>query len=143
MKKPADDSVLMTNITGFISSFRNHIENIRNITFDCNPKRYKKIQNVSVLEGIAKVRYPSKGARDRLIKLIHTFGRWDDCERISLPHLVAALERTPDQRFEEIRKFTYSQLRNWGSGGPVYLDQDPLFSSHFTEYHNGNQSKHT
>lgn len=128
MTKSEEDSALMARIATFVSSVKTHIENIHNISVDRNPKRYKKILYVSVLEGIAKVRYPSKEPRDRLIKLVHTFGGWNDGERISLPHLVAALERTADERFEDIRKYAYSQLHNWDHGVPLYLDNDPMFS---------------
>lgn len=124
----SDDNDLIANISSFVSSFGNHIENIGKIAIESNPKRYKKILYVSVLEGIASARYPSKRPRDRFIKLVHSLGGWNDSERISLPHLVAALERTSDGRFEEIREFFYLQLRDWGSGGPTYLDKDPLFS---------------
>ena len=111
-----------------IASFRNHIKTIHDIVIDRNSKRYKKILYVSVLEGIAKARYPSKHPRDRFVKLVHTFGHWDHVEHISLPHLVAALERTTDECFEELRKFAYSELQNWGSGGPLLLNRDPIFA---------------
>jgi len=122
-----DKNEVKADITNFVSSFAEHIKIIANISVTRNAKRYKKILYVTVLEGLAKTRYPSKAPRDRFVKLIHNYSGWVDSERISLPHLVAALERTPDSRFEQIRKFAYSKLRDWGSGGPVYLDKDPSF----------------
>ncbi|MDD5007976.1 MAG: hypothetical protein PHU49_09505 [Syntrophorhabdaceae bacterium] len=116
---------LEENIAAFLSAFDEHIRIIAGIQVNRNPKRYKKILYVTVLEAIAKVRYPSKGARDRFVKLVHNCGDWNDADRVSLPHLVAALERTSDPQFEPLRQFAYAGLRDWGSGGPVYLESDP------------------
>ena len=119
---------LMTNISNFISSFREHIDIISNISFGQNTKRYKKILYVTVLEGLAKARYPKKGFRDRFIKLINNFSAWKNCEKISLPHLVAVLERSFDERLDSIQKFAFSEFVKWSSGGPIYLERDPEMS---------------
>jgi hypothetical protein len=121
--------VVDENIATFLSAFAEHIRIIASIQASRNPRRYKKILYVTVLEAIAKVRYPNKGAGERFIKLVHNYSVWNDAERISLPHLVAALERTSDARFKALREFAYSELHGWGSGGPVYLDSDPDLST--------------
>jgi len=118
---------LEKKIATFMSAFSEHIKIISTIQVSRNPKRYKKILYVTALEAIAKVMYPNKGSRERFIKLVHNWGDWNTAGRISLPHLVAALERTSDGRFEQLRQFSYSKLNNWGSGGPVYLNKDPDF----------------
>lgn len=117
--------VLEERIRTFMDAFGEHLKIISTIQVSRNARRYKKILYVTALEAIAKVRYPNKGSRDRFIKLVHNCGDWNDAGRISLPHLVAALERTSDGRFEPLRRFSYSKLHDWGSGGPVYLDNDP------------------
>ena len=128
--KHEEDAALDENIATFVSSFAEHIKNIASIEVSRNAKRYKKILYVTALEGIAKTRYPNpnKSSRDRFVKLVHKCGNWTDAERISLPHLVAALERTSNARVEPLREFAYSELRDWGSGGPIYLDRDPTLS---------------
>jgi hypothetical protein len=126
--KQSEDAARVESIDTFVSSFVKHIKTIASIKVSHNAKRYKKILYVTALEGIAKARYPNKSPGDRFIKLVHNCGNWADAERISLPHLVAALERTSDPRFEPLRQFAYSMLRDWGSGGPVYLDRDPAVS---------------
>ena len=127
MKRRGDTS-LEESIATFVSSFAEHIKITASIKVSHNAQRYKKIIYATVLEGIAKARYPNKRPRDRFIKLVHNCGNWAEAERISLPHLVAALERTADARFETLRQFAYGELRDWGSGGPIYLDGDPALS---------------
>lgn len=120
-----DKDQLMQSINSFISSFNEHIDRIENITIEQNTKRYKKILFVSVIEGLAKCRYPKKFPRNRFVKFVRKFGNWEFGDNISLPHLVAALERTAATQFDPLREYAFKKLSKWGTGGPLYLDKDP------------------
>lgn len=51
------------------------------------------------------------------MKLVARFGGWTDGDRISVPHLVAALERSDDDRLQAVRARYYKVLKSWG-GAP-------------------------
>jgi len=126
---PIDKSQISQLIDGFVSSFENHINNIENISIErSNTRRYRKILFVSVIEGLAKSRYPTKSPQDRFVKFVWQFGNWKFCDNISLPHLVSALERTAAKQFDSLRDYVFIELSKWETGGPVYLDKDPNIS---------------
>lgn len=124
-----DKNQISQRINDFISSFEKHINNIENISIEHNTRRYRKILFVSVIEGLAKARYPRKSSpRERFVKFVRQFGNWEFCDNISLPHLVSALERTAAKQFVPLRDYVFIELSKWGTVGPVYLDKDPNIS---------------
>lgn len=126
--KVVGNNEILSNITIFISNYKNHIRTIKSLSPSRNSERYAKILYFSALEGIAKTMYPRKNPHNRFVKMLNTLGSWDEGGKISLSHLVGALERTSNPEFEEIRQYAYSKLLSWGSGGPRYLQDDPDFS---------------
>jgi hypothetical protein len=123
-----DKSEISQSINDFVSSFKKHIDSIENITVERNTRRYRKILFVSVIEGLAKCRYSTKRPRDRFVKFLRQFGNWEFKDNISLPHLVAALERSAAKQFDSLRTYVFKELSKWGTGGPLYLDKDPTKS---------------
>ena len=61
------------------------------------------------------------------MSFIRNFAGWDECDRISLPHLIRLLEKVPDPEFSEVRNFAYSQYDQWSHDQFLQLDRDPLF----------------
>lgn len=112
-------------IEDFVSSFNAHIKTIENITVEHNTKRYRKILFVSVIEGLAKCRFPTRRPRKRFVTFVRKYGDWEFSDNISLPHLTASLERTAAKQFDPLRKYAFEELSKWGTGGPIYLDNDP------------------
>ena len=112
-------------IDDFVSSFDRHIKTIENITVERNTKRYRKILFVSVIEGLAKCRYPTARPRKRFIKFVRKYGDWEFSDNISLPHLTAALERTAAKQFDSLQKYAFEELSKWGTVGPIYINNDP------------------
>ena len=121
-------SEINQSIDDFVSSFRKHIDSIEKITVEHNTRRYRKILFVSVIEGLAKCRYPTKRPRARFVKFVRKYGDWEFTDNISLPHLVAALERTSVKQFDPLREYAFKELSKWGTVGPLYLDKDPTKS---------------
>lgn len=94
------------------------------MTLEEEGKRYRKILYFSLLEGLAKARFPTRSPGKAFASFVGNYCEWRENEKISLPHLVAALERTSEQVFDDARDYAFQELRNWRSGGPLSLDRD-------------------
>jgi hypothetical protein len=116
------------DIERFIDFFSRQLEVIKIAQFTDKGSLYKKVLLVSFFDALSKTVYPRKGNRDRFVSFIRYFGKWKDCERISLPHLVRLLEKVPDTDFSELRKFALSHFTTWVKGEVIYLDRDPAWS---------------
>jgi len=80
----------------------------------------------TILEGLAHARYRgNKSPGEALGSFVVTYCGWSDGERVSLPHLVAALERTGDTAFDRVRQTPFDSYRAWGSGGPITFGERP------------------
>ncbi|MBK8908368.1 MAG: hypothetical protein IPM60_10815 [Rhodospirillales bacterium] len=119
-------AMLQRRVTAFVAVFHEYVSTFGSADLGRDGRRYRKILFFSILEALAKARYPKeRSASDAFSRFVVQHCDWSEGERISLPHLVAALERTSCCAFDDLRGWAYSELRGWGSGGPLWLDRDP------------------
>jgi len=120
-----ENSRLSAKIDQFAWVFNSYVGEIEAATLGAHEQTHRKILYFSVLEALAQTRYPKRGPQKACASFVVKYSNWKDGERVSLPHLVAALERTDDPRFEEPRNVAYRRLNKWGTGGPLRIDRDP------------------
>lgn len=116
---------LKQNVERFAATFHGYVSKVEGVSLGPDDERYRKVLYFTILEGLAKARYRSRSAGEAFASFVVTYFGWSDGDRISLPHLVAALERTSDSDFEKVREWAFTRYRSWGSGGPLPLDEDP------------------
>lgn len=116
---------LNIQIETFVAAFRGYVSGVASVVLGDDDERYRKILYFSVLEGLSRARYPTRRPRDAFSSFVVSYCGWEDGDRISLPHIVAAIERTGDSTFESLRKDLFSRFQLWGSGGPLGLERDP------------------
>lgn len=114
-----------SRISKFVEVFDGYVNQVSRVDFGPEGGRYRKVLYFTIIEALAKVRYPARGAARAFSSFVVQFCGWSDGDRVSLPHLVAALRRTSDSSFNPLRDWAYPELDAWGSGGPVWIDRDP------------------
>ena len=60
-----------------------------------------------------------------MVEFIRKFSGWEECDRISLPHLARLLRINQDLGFQDLRKHANSLMSSWISGDVIALDRDP------------------
>lgn len=110
--------VLSRKIERFCAVFDRHAADLEQLAVPEGSRHFKKTLCLSLIEALAAGRYPSAGPKERFVKLVARFGDWTDGDRISVPHLVAALERSDDDRLRAVRAQYYKILKSWG-GAPA------------------------
>ncbi len=91
---------------------------------------YKKLLYSAFLDAISKVIYPHKGNRDRVVSFLIKFSDWNDCTKISFPHLARILQIRPEPEYEKLREFVFREYTSkWQAqiAKPRYLSTDPEF----------------
>lgn len=118
------DKDVSAQINKFIEVFHSYTCSVSLIDFGRDTERYRKTLYFTILEALSKARYPTSRPGAAFSKFVNTCGGWTEGDKVSLPHLVAALERTADSAFNDLRQFAYRELKQWGSGGPMWIDRD-------------------
>jgi len=118
------DPNVQTRIEKFAAVFHSYVCNVSSVDLGPDAKRYRKILYFSLLEALSKARYPTRRPGNAFSSFVVTCCGWADGDKVSLPHLVAALERTAEPAFNDLRDFAYPELKKWGSGGPLWIDRD-------------------
>ena len=117
---------LQLRIQTFCGEFERYLAGIDALEAPEGCRYFRKTLCVTLLEALAAGRYPNRYPKERFVKLLGRYGGWADSRRVSLPHLVAALERSDDTRLSTVRTTYYDALQAWGSGGPRFIHQgDP------------------
>lgn len=126
-----DTKSLEESVNSFLSFFRSSVKEITNLKCpDSRAALFSKILYSSLLDALSiTTAHPEKGNRDRIVEFIRTFCNWDNCERVSLPHLVRLLEKVPGPTFSNFREYAFSQFDKWTEGEVIYLDKDPTLES--------------
>jgi len=86
---------------------------------------YQRVLYLTILDALSKVVFPLSGNRTRIIEFIRSFSGWEECDRVSLPHLVRLLSLNADSSFQDLRNHANNLMSQWFSGNVVGLDQDP------------------
>lgn len=117
------------DIDRFSLFFYNRVEDASLIHIGEYDHIYKKLILVSVLDSLARTIYPQRKNRERFIYFIVNFSDWSDGDRISLPHLVRLLDKSPEPEFSELRKYAHSLYSKWHDGSVPNLAEDPDYNS--------------
>ncbi len=115
-------------IDRFKEVFDDSIQSIYQLELDKNDEKYRKILFFSILDALAKARFPQEKRGEAVRSFVTLCCDWPAAEKVSLPHVVAMLERTADTRFQTVKEQLFPRLRLWGGpgiGGHGRLDEDP------------------
>lgn len=119
------DAMLAAGVDRFASVFHADVCAIASVALGSDDERYRKILYFTILEGLATARYPKRRPGDAFSSFLVTYCGFAEGEKISLPHLAGALERTSEAEFDGLRTFAFDALRKWGTSGPIGLERDP------------------
>lgn len=87
---------------------------------------YRQTLLLCLIDNMAKsVIYSDIGQQEKMKKFICEFCNWDDCTRVSLPHLIALLERIPKSDLQQLRSYAQNQFNKWPTAKPITLEWDP------------------
>lgn len=86
---------------------------------------FRKLLYLSFLDSLARLIFPRKGNRDRVVELLRHFSDWKDGSRVSLPHLDKVTRLTPEPGFGSLRRFVSERLEAWRDLGVVSIEKDP------------------
>lgn len=118
---------LDSKIESFIGYFKSHREKIAALGQDKDYRLYKKQLYVAILDGLSRSVFPRKGNRERFVGVVLNFGEWSDSGRVSLPHLVHLLAKSPYPIFSKTREWALQEISKWSDGEVVQLERDPSF----------------
>jgi len=118
------DEEVAAKVERFVAVFHSYVGAIASIALGADDRRYRKILYFTIIEGLAKARYPKRRPADAFSSFLVKYGGFPGGEKVSLPHLVSALERTSETEFDRLRDFAFDALREWSNGGPIGLDRD-------------------
>jgi hypothetical protein len=120
-----------------IQDYSEHIENFENylksklasideISGD-NSVLFKKILYVSFLDSLSSCVYPGRGNKERFVSMLERFSKWEDRDRVSLPHLGKFVQITSDPLLEQARKYVTPKLKTWQerSCHVISISEDP------------------
>jgi len=119
-------SHLQSKIESYCAAFDEHLQDLDAIAVPHRSRHFRKALCLSLLEALASGRFPSRGAKERFVKLVLRFGHWSQATHVSLVHLVKLLERLDDSAFDPARGTLYPKLQSAGSGGPVLIPEIDL-----------------
>lgn len=111
----------------FVSFFRKQLQAIESLKVEQHHEGknlFQRILYVGVIDTLSKTAYPKKLNRDRMVSFLRRFVTWEYSERVSLPHLVSLLERSPEPEFSDLRHLAYSELSKWQQGSVIGLEKD-------------------
>lgn len=113
------------NIVKFHSHFSGVIWEIDNIIETQTADNMKITLYMVVLDTLSSIAYPEEKNRNRFTKFILTFGNcFTNKEKISIPNLLALLEKYPNKDFDVLKDYALGKRSNWHKDQPVYLEND-------------------
>ncbi len=115
-------------IARFCSHFSSHVETAeRDVARLGEDNIYSRMIICTALDTLAKVSYPTvRGVGKRFLQMVRTEARWQDADRVSLLHLVRALQAEPSA-FAAVLRWGRSELSS------LLPEPDPKLAMHLTE----------
>ena len=121
-----DMDELKENIERFLKVFKEQLDVIHNTDFKKSNSLFRKVLYNGLIDALSKTTaHPRKSNRERIVAFVRKFGDWSSCDKISLPHLVKLLGKTPDPEFSRLREYAFALIDKWIEGEIVSLDRDP------------------
>lgn len=118
-------SEVQKQIERFISYYQFKFQIIKDTKFKANDELFKKILYIGIIDALSKTVFSEKRRnRERFVLFLEKFSGWENCNRISLPHLIRLLEFTPEPEYSKIKEFAFSNYRQWVSGNLIGLEMD-------------------
>jgi len=117
----------MSNVDDFLGFFQKKCDAIHSLVLAEDPEAtnlFKRILYMAIIDALSKTVYPRRKNRDRFVSFVRKFSNWQHMDKISIPHLVGLVEKTPDPEFSDLRNLAYSEIGRWKQGDPIYLDRD-------------------
>ena len=113
-------------IESFEDYLKSKLASIDAISGD-NDVLFKKILYVSFLDSLSSCVYPGRGNKERFISMLERFSKWEDRDRVSLPHLGKFVHISSDPLLEKARKYVTPKLKKWQerSGREILISEDP------------------
>jgi hypothetical protein len=116
----------VTAAVRFAEVYRRHLSLVASLEpADADLLLHRKLVMFSILDALSRAVFPNSANRGRFVSLLRQFATWPESERISLPHLVRLLSRSPDPGLDELRAFAGNALGRWLPGHVVPLSEDP------------------
>lgn len=121
----------------FSLSFDQHSDNMAALAKFIE-SNLKKALYAIFLDSLAIDAYPQEKINSkRFTSFIANFCSWPDCNRVSLPHLVALLRQTKDEKYETLKEFIASLASPFVEQERVTLDHDPHLNDILTIWPKG------
>lgn len=115
-------------IENFDNYLKSKLASIDEISGD-NNVLFKKILYVSFLDALSSCIYPGGRNRERFVAMLDRFSKWEDRDRVSLPHLGKFVHISSDPLFEQARRYVIPKLKEWKehSSHVISISDDPKF----------------
>lgn len=128
MSKEPTDPKLIEKQSKFFDVMERFIKTIEGSTFNDYDKTFKKVLYFNVIDLLSKSVYPNtRRNHDRFTEFVRKFCEWDNCDRVSLPHLCRLLEHTQDTDFRKLREYSSSKIEQWDRDKDTDIYNDPLY----------------
>jgi len=111
-------------IEHFISYYRDIINSVEKINIGTHGSKLKKISYIAAIDGLAKAVTTSNRNRKRFTNAVENYANWDNCKKISLPHLDAVLNLCEDSNIKDLQNFAHKEMSGWMSGQLISLEKD-------------------
>ena len=119
---------MQERVNQFLGFFDKKCSSVQSLSVSTDDAVFKKMLYVGILDTLSKTTaYPTIGNRERLTSFVKHFCSWKYCEKMSLPHLVRFLEKTPHPDFTNLREFVLPLFDQWKMSESKF-DVEPDFS---------------
>lgn len=130
--------VNQNSINQYCSYFEGQIIKVSTV----EDRLYREILFVTMFDAWSRVRYPTiKTNKERFINLIKVCSNWNDCNRISTPQLLLALQTKPVVVCGKLKNEVDSRMEKWQKSSIYRLDIDPWLQDIMTFAVNKNEKK--
>ena len=116
----------MTNpsqITKYIEYLNEELKKIGSI----DNVLYKKLLLVTLLDSIARSKYPKGGNKERFVNFVFDCGEWENSQRVSIFQLYYYLEKQQSSSYNDLKDSITKRTESFETGRIYNLDVDPLY----------------
>lgn len=114
------------NIDIYIAHFKELVGRLRDYELNDDDRILKKNILVSIIDAISRTTSNyNDGNRVRFTSIIESFGGWEDCTRVSAPHVGYLLKNLNSPSYEKAREFITQTISKNSDGSFIELSDDP------------------
>ncbi len=89
---------------------------------------HRRILYINIIDALSRTIGVEKTNRKRFVSFVRKFCEWENCDRISLPHLAHILRYIDDESLDPLKNFVINRMSNWMAGECVKLSKDSELS---------------